>query len=39
LEERLALEIDISTRIAHCGVEIGMTEPLADGREVNTGFE
>src|SRR3954449_2800047 len=39
LRQRLSLQIDIGTRISHRRVEACVTEPLADGREVDARLE
>jgi hypothetical protein len=39
LRERLTLEIDVSARISHCGVELGVAHPLGNSGEVHARFE
>ena len=39
LGERLPLQVEIGSRIAHSGVQARMAEPLADGGEVDAGLE
>src|SRR5215470_1362259 len=39
LQERLPLELIVSTRITHRCVQVRVTEPLADGDEVDSGPE
>ena len=39
LRQCLPLKIHVRLRVAHCGVDIRMTEPLADSRKIDSGFQ